>query len=272
MTIITRFAPSPTGLLHPGHAYAARIAQELGETLILRIEDIDPTRCKPEFTEAMIEDLTWLRIKWQVPIRIQSEDIDFHIHALNKLKAMGLIYPCFCTRSDITAAASAPHGPEGPVYGGTCKHLSEAEVADKLATGLPFAQRLHMDKATRIAGPLTWEDRDAGQQQATPEAFGDIVLARKETPTSYHLAVTVDDARQGVDLVTRGEDLFTATHVQRLLQALLDLPEPDYYHHPLVIDPTTGRRFAKRDKSITLQALREGGKTPQDIWKMVGLN
>lgn len=270
--ITTRFAPSPTGLLHLGHAYSAWVAATAGSRFLLRIEDIDPTRCKPAFTQAIFEDLAWLGLTWPQPVRVQSAHMADYQAALERLTAQGLIYPCFCTRADIQAAASAPHGPEGPIYGGTCKHLTADQVADHIAQGLPYALRLHTDKALALTGPLTWHDRHAGKQTATPQMFGDVVLARKETPTSYHLAVTVDDALQGVTLVTRGEDLFTATHIQRLLQALLGLPEPDYAHHPLICDPATGRRYAKRDKSITLQALRAAGKTPADIRRMVGLD
>lgn len=268
MKVITRFAPSPTGYLHPGHAWSAwfafEAAHKAGGTFLLRIEDIDPTRCKPEFTQAIFEDLHWLGLTWPEPVRIQSHHMADYQTALDKLTAQGLLYPCFCTRADITAAGHAPHGPEGPLYPGTCRHLGPAERAEKIASGTPYALRLNVAEALRRTGPLTWHDAATGTQPATPEMFGDVVLARKETPTSYHLAVTVDDALQGITLVTRGVDLLTATHIHRLLQALLELPTPHYHHHPLLMDKS-GKRFAKRDQSITLRALRAQGKTPQDV-------
>ena len=275
--IVTRFAPSPTGELHLGHAHSALFAfaaaRDSGGRFLLRIEDIDPTRCRPEFTDAILADLSWLGLTWEQPVRRQSEHFEVYRAALARLEEMGLLYPCFCTRKDIAreieGAGNAPHGPDGPLYPGHCRSLSPAERADRLAAGHAFALRLHMDDALGRAGELRWHDRDKGEQLARPDLFGDVVLARKDTPTSYHLAVSVDDALQGVTLVTRGEDLFAATHVHRLLQALLDLPPPAYAHHRLLTDEQ-GRRFAKRDRSLTLRALRQAGRTPQEVRALAG--
>jgi glutamyl-Q tRNA(Asp) synthetase len=281
MIVVTRFAPSPTGLLHLGHAYAAlfaeKLALEAGGRFLLRIEDIDRTRCRSAFEAALSEDLAWLGLSWETPVRRQSEHIDDYTGALARLEAGGLVYPCFCTRraiaAEIAAAAAAPHlatrGPDGPVYPGTCRALPETERRARIAAGIPYALRLDVAEASRRTGPLAWTDRERGRQAARPEIFGDVVLARKETPTSYHLAVTVDDALQGVTVVTRGEDLFAATHVHRLLQALLGLPTPDYHHHRLLTG-RDDRRFAKRDKSATLRALREAGRTPAEVRALAG--
>ncbi|WP_096704517.1 tRNA glutamyl-Q(34) synthetase GluQRS [Magnetospirillum sp. 15-1] len=274
---ITRFAPSPTGELHLGHAHSALFAfaeaRAAGGRFLLRIEDIDRTRCRPEFTQAIFSDLAWLGLEWERPVRIQSEHFDDYRAALDRLEGMGLLYPCFCTRQDIAreveGAGHAPHGPDGPLYPGHCRHLSPAERGERRAAGQPFALRLHTEEAMRRTGPLAWRDRTRGEQSARPDLFGDVVLARKDTPASYHLAVTVDDALQGVTLVTRGEDLFAATHVHRLLQALLDLPVPDYVHHRLLTDEH-GRRYAKRDRSLTLRALREAGRTPDEVRMLAG--
>jgi glutamyl-Q tRNA(Asp) synthetase len=271
----TRFAPSPTGLLHVGHAASARfaaLAAGAGGRFILRIEDIDQTRCRPEFEAAIYEDLAWLGLSWETPVRRQSEHFEDYKSELDALEGHGLLYPCFCTRADIereiAGASSAPHlnamGPEGPVYPGTCRQLSRAEQQRRKDEGTPYALRLRMDEAMSGAGPLKWTDTARGSQEATPEIFGDVVLGRKDTPASYHLSCTVDDARQGITLVTRGEDLFTATHVHRLLQALLSLPTPHYAHHPLVTD-AAGKKFSKRDKAVTLRALRESGMAAQEL-------
>lgn len=274
---ITRFAPSPTGELHLGHAHSALFAfaeaRKAQGRFLLRIEDIDRTRCRPEFTQGIFADLAWLGLEWEKPVRVQSEHFDDYRAALDRLDAMGLLYPCFCTRKDIAreveSAGHAPHGPDGPLYPGHCRHLSPAERAERTESGQPFALRLDMAEAARRIGPLSWHDRSRGEQAARPEMFGDVVLARKDTPASYHLAVTVDDALQGVTLVTRGEDLFEATHVHRLLQALLGLPTPDYAHHRLLTDEQ-GRRYAKRDRSLTLRALRDAGRTPQEVRALAG--
>jgi glutamyl-Q tRNA(Asp) synthetase len=273
--IVTRFAPSPTGLLHLGHAYAAligwRAAREAGGRFLLRIEDIDRMRCRSEFSAAILEDLVWLGLDWDGPVRVQSEHFADYRRALDRLQHKGVLYPCFCTRAaiaaEIAAAAGAPQGPDGPLYPGTCRALSAADRAQRIAAGESFALRLDAARAQTLAGPLWWEDRAQGRITADAALHGDVALARKETPTSYHLAVTVDDALQGVTLVTRGEDLFAATHVHRLLQALLDLPTPGYRHHPLLVD-ATGRRLAKRDKALTLRALRTAGHTPAEVCAM----
>jgi glutamyl-Q tRNA(Asp) synthetase len=270
----TRFAPSPTGRLHLGHAYSALFAfqQAQGGRFILRIEDIDSGRCREDFVGGIVEDLAWLGLEWQQPVRRQSQHLDDYRAALARLDGMGLLYPCFCTRKDIAdevaRAGHAPHGPDGVLYPGLCRHLSAAERAERMAAGQPFALRLDMAAAMAVAGRLSWHDVEAGTVTATPELFGDVVLARKDTPTSYHLAVTVDDALQGATLVTRGRDLFDATHVHRLLQALLGLEVPVWHHHRLLTDDS-GKRYAKRDRSLTLQALRQAGNTPEDVRAMV---
>ncbi|WP_417788635.1 tRNA glutamyl-Q(34) synthetase GluQRS [Terasakiella pusilla] len=267
---ITRFAPSPTGYLHLGHAYSALFAAEHGRRFLLRIEDIDQGRCRPEYIDAIYEDLSWLGLSWEMPVRIQSQHLDEYQQAVDALQDQGLLYPCFCTRKDIQneieRAGGAPHGPDGQLYPGTCRHLSVTERADKIASGIPYALRLDMTKALAQAGPLYWQDADKGKQQATPEIFGDVVLARKDTPTSYHLSVTLDDHLQGVTLVTRGEDLFQASHVHRLLQALLNLDTPVYHHHGLLVGKD-GKRYAKRDKSLTLRSLREQGLSSDELIK-----
>ena len=276
--IVTRFAPSPTGLLHLGHAYSALFAwvcaRGAGGRFLLRIEDIDRGRCRPEFTDAIRDDLAWIGLDWDGPERQQSEHFDDYAQALDRLAAIGLIYPCFCTRAAIQAeiarAGAAPHGSEGPLYPGTCRALSADERQARIAAGESYALRLDIAQAAMRAGPLEWEDSEAGRVTADPLSHGDVVLARKDTPASYHLAVTVDDAIQGVTLVTRGRDLFGATHVHRLLQALLDLPTPRYWHHRLLTD-ASGKRFAKRDRSLTLRALREAGKTPAEVRAMAGI-
>ncbi|CAA7618221.1 Glutamyl-Q tRNA(Asp) synthetase [Magnetospirillum sp. LM-5] len=276
--IVTRFAPSPTGLLHLGHAHSAlfgwKAARVAGGRFLLRIEDIDPVRCRPEFVAAIFEDLAWLGLEWESPVRVQSSHLEDYAAALARLDAMGLLFPCFCTRKDIEAeihaAGHAPHGPDGPVYPGLCRRLDPAQRAERLASGQPHAVRLDMAKAVDLVGQLTWHDQAAGSIAARPELFGDVVLARKDTPTSYHLAVTVDDALQGVNLVTRGADLFEATHVHRLLQALLGLPVPVWHHHRLLTDES-GRRFAKRDRALTIASLRAAGHTPESVRHMAGV-
>jgi glutamyl-Q tRNA(Asp) synthetase len=273
--IVTRFAPSPTGFLHLGHAYAALVAHAAGERFLLRIEDIDTTRCKPEFESAIVEDLSWLGLEWETPVLRQSTRFAAYRAALDALDAQGLLYPCFCTRADIAAASQAPHGPEGAHYTGTCRKLSSDERATRIASGDAYALRLDAARAATHVGALSFEEQGSGPSgetghiEVTPGLFGDIVLARKDTPASYHLAVVVDDAHQGVTLVTRGHDLFTATHVQRLLQALLGLPVPDYAHHDLILDKD-GRKFSKRDNAVTLRHLRETGAMPQQIREWVG--
>jgi glutamyl-Q tRNA(Asp) synthetase len=275
--IVTRFAPSPTGLLHLGHAHSAlfahRAAQEAGGRFLLRIEDIDAGRSRPEFVAAIEDDLAWLGLDWERPVRRQSEHMADYRRALDRLAAMELIYPCFCTRAEIQAeiadAGGAPHGPDGPVYPGTCRDLTEAARAARIAAGASHALRLDIARAVARAGPLAWHDRARGTIVARPEAFGDVVLARKDVPASYHLAVTVDDALQGVTRVTRGEDLVPATDIHRLLQALLGLPVPEYHHHALILD-AQGRRFAKRDRAATLRDLRAAGRSPAEVRALAG--
>lgn len=261
--IITRFAPSPSGLLHKGHAYSALLAYEFAKKhygrFILRIEDIDQTRCRPEFIDAIYEDLAWLGIEWETPVRIQSERFGAYQQALSELKTLGVIYPCFCTRKDIQNAANAPHGPEGVIYPGTCKKLSGEEATTRMKTGDSHAWRLDLEKALSIIGnDLVWIDEHKGEQKAEPKLLGDVVLARKDTPTSYHLSVVIDDADQDITHIIRGEDLWHSTHIHVVLQKLLGLPTPLYNHHGLLTDET-GRRFAKRDKAETLKSLRENG-------------
>jgi len=280
---VTRFAPSPTGFLHLGHAAAAlfawRRANDSGGRFLLRIEDIDATRCRPEFEAAILEDLAWLGSglpgwRWETPVRRQSEHMADYRAALSELERLGLVYPCFCTRAQILAevakAGAAPHGSEGPRYPGTCRTLSAKAREARQTKGEPFALRLNLARAVARAGKLSWRDRGFGEVAAIPELFGDVVLARKEIPTSYHLAVTLDDHLQGVTLVTRGEDLVEATHIQRLLQAVLGLNVPEYRHHPLVLDES-GKRLAKRDQAATLRALRFAGRAPAEVRRMADL-
>ena len=265
--VISRFAPSPTGRLHLGHAWSAvrshDLARSAGGRFLLRIEDIDPGRSRPEHIATIIEDLEWLGLSWDGEPVLQSQRLHLYQAALDHLKAMGLAYPCFCTRAEIAAeiaaSASAPHGPDGPLYPGTCRALSADERKRRAAE--PHAWRLDTAQAMRIAGPLAWYDQGARRVVAEPEIYGDVVLARKDAPTSYHLAVTVDDAAQGVTDVVRGEDLFAATHVHRLLQALLGLQPPRYHHHAVITGPD-GKRLAKRSGAPTIAGLREGGADP----------
>lgn len=276
----TRFAPSPTGYLHLGHAYSAlvaeRAAQASGGRFLLRIEDIDLSRCKPEFEAAIYEDLQWLGLRWEQPVRRQSDHFPDYTAALERLRARGVIYPCFCTRQEIAAevaaSGAAPHGPDGPLYPGTCRTLAPEVAAQRISAGATYALRLDVARGLSLTSGmrLTFiEDGQGpagehGEIEAQPMQLGDVVLARKETPTSYHLSVVHDDALQGITLITRGQDLFHATHIHRLLQALLDLPTPRYAHHALLTDES-GRRFAKRDRSLTLRQMREDGVTPDQL-------
>ena len=276
--IVTRFAPSPTGLLHSGHAYSALSAFETARKndgrFLLRIEDIDFTRCRREFEVAILEDLAWLGIEWEIPVRRQSNHLREYVAMAEQLRVRGLLYPCFCTRKDIQreidAAGAAPHGPEGPLYSGLCRSLSEDERHARMASGASFAMRLDLNRAIAAAGDdLEWMDLERGSQKARPEILGDVVLVRKDIGCSYHLAVVLDDALQGVTQIMRGEDLFEATHVQRLLQALLSLPTPDYQHHPLICDPN-GKRLAKRDEAETLRSLRLRGVSVCEVRERLG--
>jgi glutamyl-Q tRNA(Asp) synthetase len=269
--IVTRFAPSPTGYLHLGHAFAAWTAERAGTRFLLRLEDLDQGRARAEFTAAIFEDLAWLGLSWDEPVLRQSRRFDVYRQALAALTP--LTYPCFCTRKEIAEeiarAVEAPHrnGPDGPLYPGTCRHLSEDERAARMARGDAYAVRLDAAKAADVAGPLAFVEQDQ-THAVEPLLFGDVVLARKDMPASYHLAVVVDDAAQGVTLVTRGEDLLPAVHVQRLLQALLDYPAPAYAHHRLILDKD-GRKFSKRDRAVTLRGLRAAGVTPAGVEAML---
>jgi glutamyl-Q tRNA(Asp) synthetase len=268
--VVSRFAPSPTGRLHLGHAYSALLAhdfaRERNSAFLLRIEDIDPGRTRDEFVDGILEDLDWLGLGFDGEIIYQSERLPIYAEALDRLKRQELVYPCFCTRSEIAAevvaSASAPHGPDGPVYPRTCRHLSPEQRKERMETH-PHAWRLDVIKAAALAGPLYWKDGDT-EVQAEPERFGDVVLARKDAPVSYHLAVTIDDAWQGVTDVVRGRDLYAATDVHRLLQALLELPVPHYHHHPLLTG-ADGQRLAKRNGARTLADLRAAGADPHEL-------
>jgi glutamyl-Q tRNA(Asp) synthetase len=257
--IRTRFAPSPNGLLHLGHAYAAVIAHDLarehGGEFLLRIEDIDGVRSRPDLVPEIIADLEWLGLTWDEDVVFQSTRLEAYAEAAARLQAMGLLYPCRCTRAEV-AAASRKSGPDGAVYAGTCRNR-DVDAADA-------AWRLDVAKARELTGRLEWIDELAGTQSATPEVFGDVVLLRKEAPASYHLAATLDDAADGVTLVTRGADLFAATHVHRLLQALLGLPVPRWQHHGLLVE-ADGRKLAKRRGSPSLADLRRAGSDGHEL-------
>jgi len=292
-TEVLRFAPSPNGWLHLGHACSALFAYETAKALhgrfLLRIEDIDVGRCRPEYEEAIYEDLAWLGLDWEQPVRRQSEHFADYEAALKRLRDMGLVYPCFATRKQITDAIAAtgiglrnwPVDPDGaPLYPGIYKNMAPAERSRLMWEGRTYAWRLDMEKALakaeEIAGaPLTFFEEGEGPNGETgtcmvkPALFGDVVIARKDVPTSYHLAVTVDDAIQGITLVTRGQDLFPATYVHRILQVLLGLPEPRYRHHRLIRDGA-GRRLSKSARDMGLRELRAAGKAPADIRRMVG--
>ncbi len=274
MSIVTRFAPSPTGYLHLGHALSAlnawRRARVAGGRFLLRIEDIDPGRCRPEFAAAIEQDLAWLGLDWDGPVRVQSQHLPEYRAALDTLARRGLLYPCFCTRAEIVAevaaSASAPHAPDdSPLYPGTCRRLTTVQRQVRIDAGERFALRLDMAQAlAAVPANLTFEEEGEGVIACDPAQFGDVVLARKDAPASYHLCVTHDDALQGVTLVTRAEDLKPATHLHRLLQALMDWPEPCYAHHRLFTD-ASGRRLAKRDKAATLRDLRAAGWSPEAV-------
>jgi glutamyl-Q tRNA(Asp) synthetase len=250
-----------------GHAFSAFCgwsrARAAGGRFLVRLEDIDATRCKPAFADGILEDLAWLGLHWDGDVRVQSAHLADYRAALDGLAGRGLLYPCFCTRAEIARAQAAPHGAEA-VYPGTCRDLSEAERAARMAGGAAYALRLDVARAMEGVTGLRFFEEARGWIEAEPGRFGDVVLARKDTPTSYHLCVVHDDAAQGVTHVTRGEDLFEATHVQVLLQRLLGLPTPVYAHHRLLMD-ASGKRLAKRDKAATLRAMREAGISATDI-------
>jgi glutamyl-Q tRNA(Asp) synthetase len=285
---VFRFAPSPNGYLHLGHAYSAllnfNLARERGGKFLLRIEDIDATRCRPEYEAAIYEDLAWPGIAWETPVRRQSEHFAAYRDAIAKLSAQGLIYPSFESRAETARLVAArekeapwPRDPDGaPLYPGTAKSLSSAERQQRMASGAPYALRLDMDAAIAHAGSLAWTEQGAGPAGETgavaaqPQAWGDVILARKETPTSYHLSVAIDDALQGVTDVVRGEDLFWSTSVHRLLQQLLGLPQPVYRHHRLIRDEA-GQKLSKSTQATGLRELRAAGATPTKIRQLVGL-
>ena len=287
-TRIFRFAPSPNGYLHLGHAYSALLNDDMARAangrLLLRIEDIDAARCRPEYEAAIVEDLQWLGIAWQQDVRRQSAHFDDYQAAVTKLEAMGLIYPSFESRSEIAALVAErdrrghwPRDPDGvPLYPGRARKMPKAERDRRRRGGEPFALRLAMDAAVARAGVLTWTETGMGPQgqsgvvAAAPQMWGDVVLARKEAPTSYHLAVAIDDALQGVTDVVRGQDLFWSTGIHRLLQALLGLPEPAYHHHRLILD-AGGRKLSKSTLATSLRDLRASGATPADVRRLVGL-
>jgi glutamyl-Q tRNA(Asp) synthetase len=288
MPPVFRFAPSPNGHLHLGHAYSALLnfefAREQGGRLLLRIEDIDTARCRPEFEAAIFEDLSWLGLIWETPVRRQSEHLGEYRDALEKLAAQGLIYPSFESRAEIAnlvaereAQAPWPRDPDGaPLYPGAAKSLMPEARERLLSSGAPYALRLDMTKACSCTGELSWIEHAVGLDRETcvvaarPEAWGDIVLARKETPTSYHLSVVIDDALQGVTEIVRGLDLFWSTSVHRLLQELLGLPRPSYRHHRLILDGS-GRKLSKSTRATALRELRARGVTPAEIRSLVGL-
>jgi glutamyl-Q tRNA(Asp) synthetase len=255
--IVTRFAPSPTGYLHLGSAHAAlyawRRAREAGGRFLLRIEDIDTQRCRTDYADAIFEDLRWLGLDWDGEVRVQTAHLADYNAVIATLASRGLAYRCTCSRADIAASPSAPHGPEGPIYPGTCRHRGAVPSSEK------FAWRLDIGKALADTGLLS---RD-------PRPFGDIVIGRRETPASYHLCVTHDDAAQGVTLVTRGADLEPATAIHMLLQRLMGWPSPAYAHHPMLTD-AEGRRLAKRDRATAIRTLREGGFTPAEVRALAG--
>jgi glutamyl-Q tRNA(Asp) synthetase len=286
MPPVFRFAPSPNGYLHLGHARSALLnadmARAAGGRLLLRIEDIDATRCRPEYETAIDEDLRWLGLAWEEPVRRQSDHFAHYRTALGKLEAMGLVYPSFASRAEIAALVAArepwPRDPDGaPLYPGTAKTMGAAERGERIASGAPYALRLDMAAALARVPRLTWTETGAGPDGETgtvaadPAAWGDVILARKDVPTSYHLAVVVDDAAQGVTDVVRGRDLFHATAVHRLLQALLGLPEPRYHHHGLILD-ADGRKLSKSTQAAGLRELRAKGLTPLDIRRLAGLD
>lgn len=285
---VFRFAPSPNGFLHLGHARSALLnfdlARKTGGRFLLRIEDIDATRCRPEYEAAIYEDLDWLGIAWEQPVRRQSEHLALYGETLSRLAEEGLLYPAFESRADIAQlvrekerAGAWPRDPDGaPIYPGASRHRTAAERDAMMRSGAPYALRLDMAAALARTGALTWTERgegpngEAGQMVATPEQWGDVILARKDTPTSYHLSVVVDDALQGVTQVVRGQDLFWATAVHRLLQGLLGVPEPIYRHHSLLRDES-GQKLSKSTRSTALRELRARGVTPEEVRRLTSL-
>lgn len=266
---MTRFAPSPSGRLHLGHAYSAvvghRTARDSGGRFMLRVENLDQTRCRPEFVDGIFEDLRWLGLEWAEPVLVQSERTGAYADALEQLKARGLAYPCFCTRADIAQSLTAPHGDAATSYPGTCRGLPDDP--DRRASA-PHSWRLHSAKALTIAGLPAWREADGAEFRASEHDIGDAILARKDAPASYHLSCVVDDAASGVTMVVRGADLRASTPVQRLLQDVLGLPQPAYLHHPLVAHED-GRRLAKRDLAPTLAAMRDAGVDGRELAELL---
>ncbi len=270
--VVTRFAPSPSGPLHVGHLLAAlqarRLADVHGGSCLLRVEDIDQRAQHQEYLDLMYEDLEWLGLYFDGEVMVQTQRFGTYQAVLDRLREMGLLYPCFCTRSEIKAQLAelgrAPHATLGYLYPGTCRRLSDDAMAERLASGIPHCWRLDMQRVQDLIGCPTWHDMRRGTQRCVPTVYGDVVLARKDFPASYHLAVVVDDAAQGVTHVTRGEDLFESTHIHRALQAVLGLPVPLYCHHSLLRD-NEGKRLAKRDGARSIASLREAGYTPQQV-------
>lgn len=271
--VTTRFAPSPSGPLHVGHLLAAcearRLADAHGGRCLLRIEDIDSARTRdPRWVQLLMEDLEWMGLRFDGEIMVQSRRLDVYREALHRLRSLGLLYPCFCTRAEIRAqweeAARAPHAAPALLYPGTCRNLPQELVEERLAAGVPCAWRLNMQRVQDLVGCPCWHDLRRGEQRCVPTACDDAVLARKDAPASYHLAVVIDDAAQRVNLVTRGEDLFPSTHIHRALQAALGLPVPLYCHHALLKD-ASGKRLAKRDGARSISSLREAGFCPEDL-------
>lgn len=271
---VTRFAPSPSGRLHLGHALAARVAvqeaERQGGICYLRLEDLDVTRCRPEYAGGILQDMAWLGLEFQPEVWVQSHRFAHYEAALERLKALGVVYPCFCSRrevmEEVARMGGAPQGETGEIYPGTCRGMSEGERQARLQRGEAPSWRLDCRRAAEMTGELGWQDERFGEFLCRPELLGDVILARKDCPTSYHLAVVVDDAAQSVTLVTRGEDLLSATGVHRTLQALLGLPVPVWLHHPLVVD-TAGKRLAKRDRARSIAEIREAGITPAEVWQ-----
>lgn len=277
MPIRTRFAPSPTGRLHLGHVLAAKVARDLAQSdadgkFLLRFEDIDAARVKEPYYAGIEQDLQWLGLSWDEPPLLQTMRNEAYQLALEALKTKHLVYPCFCTRREIqqewSAMAAAPHGPEGPLYPGTCRSMTAAEAARKIDSGIAHAWRLDAHAAHAATGPLTFHDLRFGVIEVNPGLLGDVVLARKDIGTAYHLAVVVDDAFQSISHVTRGEDLLPSTHIHRLLQAVLDLPTPTYLHHRLVLD-ADGKRLAKRADALSIQILRDKGLSATEVLAML---
>jgi glutamyl-Q tRNA(Asp) synthetase len=272
MSVVTRFAPSPTGELHLGSAYSAWVgwhrAREADGSFLVRIEDTDIRRSKREYETAILADLKWLGFAWDGEVRRQSDHFADYGKVLDQLDQRGLVYPCFCSRAEIerevAASANAPHGPDGPLYPGTCRQLSVQERRERVAAGHEFCMRLDAGAAAKQAGFYHFDDETSGRIEGQPLLMGDFVIARKDTPTSYHLSVTVDDHLQGITLVTRGVDVLPSTHVHVLLQRLLGYATPQYAHHRLLTD-ASGRRFAKRDRDMTIRAMRESGQSPEEV-------